>query len=284
MDKLQYDNLYKFLVSLGIVLIVLPVAALVFLFNMEPILISQADYDLLSEFSLQMIANRNELTSYFISIFPWFAGSLICVGVGVLLIGICNWVGLQKNLDKKLDAETAIQTLNLLKMNSAEVTAKIEEEVNETAAIETPTPPVSPVVNDHSSAMNKYIEIEDLCFNYFTKRYAKKYSFERNIRMGKYCYDFIGVSKLDNIDIIFEIKYMKIAAGNSRRIYDLFERVYDSGVNYETIAHRNFRCVVVIVTPKEELPRLENIVETYCKAHRENANRIDIKCMAEESL
>ena len=36
MDKLQYDNLYKFLVSLGIVLIVLPVAALVFLFNMEP--------------------------------------------------------------------------------------------------------------------------------------------------------------------------------------------------------------------------------------------------------
>ena len=111
MDKLQYDNLYKFLVSLGIVLIVLPVAALVFLFNMEPILISQADYDLLSEFSLQMIANRNELTSYFISIFPWFAGSLICVGVGVLLIGICNWVGLQKNLDKKLDAETDIAVL-----------------------------------------------------------------------------------------------------------------------------------------------------------------------------
>lgn len=284
MDKLQYDNLYKFLVSLGIVLIILPVAALFFLFNMEPILISQADYDLLSEFSLQMIANRNELTSYFISIFPWFAGSLICIGVGVLLIGICNWVGLQKNLDKKLDAETAIQTLNLLKMNSAEVTAKIEEEVKETAAIETPTPPVSPVVNDHSSAMNKYIEIEDLCFNYFTKRYAKKYSFVRNIRMGKYCYDFIGVSKLDNIDIIFEIKYMKIAAGNSRRIYDLFERVYDSGVNYETIAHRNFRCVVVMVTPKEELPRLENIVETYCKAYRENANRIEIKCMAEESL
>ena len=102
--------------------------------------------------------------------------------------------------------------------------------------------------------------------------------------MGKYCYDFIGVSKLNNIDLIFEIKYLKIAAGNSRRIYDVFERVYDSGVNYETIAHRNFRCIVVMVTPKEELPRLENIVETYCKAPRENASRIEIKCMAEESL
>lgn len=104
MDKLQYDNLYKFLVSLGIVLIVLPVAALVFLFNIEPILISQADYDLLSDFSLQMIATRNKLTSYFISIFPWVAGILICIGIVVLLIGIFKWVGLQKNLDKKLDA------------------------------------------------------------------------------------------------------------------------------------------------------------------------------------
>lgn len=102
--------------------------------------------------------------------------------------------------------------------------------------------------------------------------------------MGKYCYDFIGVSNLNNIDLIFEIKYLKIAAGSSRRIYAVFERVYDSAINYETIAHRNCRCIVVIVTPKEELPRLENIVETYCKTHRESANRIEIKCMAEESL
>ena len=102
--------------------------------------------------------------------------------------------------------------------------------------------------------------------------------------MGKYCYDFIGVSKLNNIDLIVEIKYLKIAAGNSRMIYDVFERVYNSGVNYETIAHRNFRCIVVMVTPKEELPRLENIVETYCKVHKESTSRIEIKCMAEESL
>ena len=198
MDKLQYDNLYKFLVSLGIVLIVLPVAALVFLFNMEPILISQADYDLLSDFSLQMIATRNKLTSYFISIFPWVAGILTCIGIVVLLIGIFKWVGLQKNLDKKLDAEAAIQTLNLLKMSSAEVAAKIEEEVKETASIEATTPPVSSAVNDHSSAMNKYIEIEDLCFNYFTKRYANKKSKEPKNPKGKNRYDNKAQTKHNN--------------------------------------------------------------------------------------
>ena len=77
MDKLQYDNLYKFLVSLGIVLIIVPVAALAFLLNMEPLLISQVDYDSLSDFSLQMIANRNEITSYFISA---VCGCLYCCG------------------------------------------------------------------------------------------------------------------------------------------------------------------------------------------------------------
>ena len=33
------------------------------------------------QFSLQMIANRNELTAYFIKMFPWFAGSLFFIGV-----------------------------------------------------------------------------------------------------------------------------------------------------------------------------------------------------------
>lgn len=286
MDKLQYDNLYKFLVSLGIVLIIVPVAALAFLLNMEPLLISQVDYDSLSDFSLQMIANRNEITSYFISVFPQFAVAFIVAGVSVLIIGIVKWVGLQKNLDKKSFADTkaALQALNALTMSKAEVILKADEEVKEAAVIESPTLPFPPDESARLSAIDKYIKIENLCFNYFTKRYAKKYSFERNIRIGKYCYDFIGVSKLDNIDLVFEIKYIKVAAGNSRRIYDIFERAYNSGTNYETIAHRNFKCVVVIVTPKEELPRLENIIEAYCKAHRENASRIEIKCMAEESL
>lgn len=61
MDKLQYDSLYKFFVSLGLVLIILPFATMVYLFNVEPVLISQVEYDLLSGYSLSMIENRNSL-------------------------------------------------------------------------------------------------------------------------------------------------------------------------------------------------------------------------------
>lgn len=284
MDKLQYDNLYKFLVSLGIVLIVLPIAALVFLFNADPILISQVDYDLLSEFSLQMVANRNEMISFFISVFPWFSAVLIVIGIGVLIIGVIKWSELQENLDKKSFADTraALEALNALTMSNAEVIAKADEEAKEAAVIESPASSGPPDEKAHLGALNKYIEIEDSCFNYFFKRYAKKYSFERNIRIGRYCYDFIGVSKFDKIDLLFEIKYMKNTVKNIRRIYEVFERAYNSGTNYETIAHRNFKCVVVIVTNREELPRMKTIVDTYHTEYNKDADKIEIKCMAED--
>lgn len=55
MDKLQYDSFYKFLVSLGIVLITLPIFVLLYILNADYILISQNDYNNLSAISLQSI-------------------------------------------------------------------------------------------------------------------------------------------------------------------------------------------------------------------------------------
>lgn len=287
MTTLEYDNLYKFLVSLGIVLIVFPVAVLVYLFNVDPILISQTEYNELSEFSLQMLENRNRLTAFFISGFPWIAGGLIFLGLVLLVCGIRKWIGLQKKLDNKLDAETTIQKLNLLQMTKQEVTAKIEEEAKAEEQEETNNselPSSNSSANAQLNRIKKYIEIEDLCFNYFNKKYSREYTFKQNIRIGRHEYDFIGVSKKDNIDLVVEVKYWQVAMGISRRLYDFLDHFYEAGINYETIAHRNFRCIVVLVTPKDQLPRLETIVETYCKAHRENASHIEIKCFAEEAL
>lgn len=43
MDKLQYDSFYKFLVSLGMLLITLPVLAFLYVLNMDCKLISQSE-------------------------------------------------------------------------------------------------------------------------------------------------------------------------------------------------------------------------------------------------
>lgn len=287
MNKLEYDNLYKFLVSLGIVLIVLPLAALIYFYNASPILISQLEFESLSQHSLQMINNRNELLSTFVKIFPWFAGASLLFGLILIICGIIKWFGVQKKLDKKLDFETTKKTLDELQVSEEDVNEKIKKESEEATNNSESTFPSSNTdtpKNSKLKAMEKYYEIEEQCFNYFTIKYSKKFDFKQNIRIGNIYYDFIGVSKNDDTDLIFEIKYCRQAPGMSPLLYKTFDRMYDMGLKYQTVAHRNFKCIVVVVTPKEHLPRLENIVDTYCKAHSDNASRIEIKCMAEESL
>lgn len=283
MNNLEYDNLYKFLVSLGIILIAFPVVALVYISSTEPILISQTDFDVLSQFSLQMIDNRTKLADFLVVVFPWASIISIALGIILLVCGIIKWISIQNKLDTKLDAETTIQTLNLLEMSNKEVADKIEEETKEAAEINSENQEVLSV-NSQTNSINKYMEIEDLCFSYINKKYTRKYDVKRNIRIGKYSYDFICVSKYDNIDLIMDVKYWKSAMGVSKRLHDMLGRFYDSGINYETIAHRNFRCILIIVTAKDQLPYLETNIERYRQAHRDIESLVEIKCFAEEAL
>ena len=61
MDKLQYDSFHKFMVSLGIILITLPIVAYIFLIKSEPIILSQNDFNTLSTFSLKNISEKEHI-------------------------------------------------------------------------------------------------------------------------------------------------------------------------------------------------------------------------------
>lgn len=174
-----------------------------------------------------------------------------------------------------------------MQMTKQEVTAKIEEEAKIEEQEETDNselPSGNSSANTQLNIIKKYIEIEDLCFNYFERKYSKKYSFKRNIRMGRYGYDFIGVSKNDNTDMIVEVKYWRADTSFPSKMYELFHHFHNAGINYETIAHRNSKCIVAIVTPKVQLPKLEALVEKYSRSHADDLNNMEIKCFAEETL
>lgn len=285
MDKLQYDSLYKFLVSLGIILIALPIAALAYLINGDVVLISQTEFDALSEYSQQTIMYRESLTSYFANMFPWICVVFICCGVFLLCYGVYKWKAVQKNLDKKLDAEATMQALSLMEMSSEEIEDKVEAEVKEDVSTEVNGETTPTTVDAQLNRINKYKEIEDHCYNFFTARYARNYSFKRNVRMGNYIYDFIGVSQSDDKDLIVDVKYWEATSTVFGRLHNLSWRLFNAGANYRTIARRDCRLIAVIVTPKEQLARLESLVEGRIRqSNVENSPEIEIKCMAEEAL
>ena len=100
MDTLQYDSFYKFLVSLGMLLITLPVLAFLYVLNMDCKLISQSDYDNLSQISIQRIQNNANLLDFTTTIMPVASIVLIITGLTLIIIGCCKWYSIQKELDE----------------------------------------------------------------------------------------------------------------------------------------------------------------------------------------
>lgn len=291
MDKLQYDSLYKFLVSLGLIMIALPIAVLAYLLNSELVLINQEDFETLSQLSKQMLTNREKLLVLLRCIFPWFAVIFIILGMVLLAYGLYKWRQVQMNLDIKLGAETTIQTLNAMKMNPKEINRKISAEIKESggqAIYNTVNTPLSQQPNQNTSEtytkiQHKYAEIEQKCFDYVVAKYGRKYHFTKNIQMGHYSYDLIGVSKKDNVDILIELKYWPspLPLSNVTRV---FKRLSSAGVNYETISHRNFKTLLLVITPESQLLTIQSWLEKKVNLLYMQEHNLTVECVAEEIL
>jgi len=285
MDKLQYDSFHKFMVSLGVILITLPIVAYIFVIKSEPIILSQNDFNTLSTFSLKNICQKEHMIEIFTKYLPFLTIILILLGIVLIIYGCKKWGKVQKQLDAQIEYDTTIKQINAQKMSATEIALKTAKEVSEAETIENCDEISDNAANTISTSSNhmlKYMQIEDSCFSKILDQYSKKYNLKRNLRIGKYEYDFIGISKKDNVDLIFEVKYWRKI--HSRQILDTtLHRLFLSGEYYENIAYRNFKIILIIVSPKEEINRIKNRMIDKNSNSKFGVN-IEIHYIAEEDL
>lgn len=279
MEKLEYDSLHKFLVSLGIVLIALPFASLLYLLNADITLISQAEYDLLSHYSQYSLQQREQIMNFILKVLPFLLVIMFIAGVILVIVGIGNWRKVQKDLDALVEAERIQKELDASTMKNSEVLAKTESEVKEDFSLEK-----SNIQKQHDRIL-KYMEIEDRYFsNALPIAFRRRHIFKRNVRIGKYDYDAIAISTESKCDLIFEIKYWCQPKPLSL-ISNTLDRLYKAGVNYQTIQQRDFSCVLAIIAPKESMERIRKSVEKHI---HENSNfdhsKIDIQYIVEDDI
>lgn len=263
MKELQYDSFYKFLVSLGVTLVALPIIAIVFLMNNEILLITQNDYENLSCFTLHSIQNKEQLYNIIYTYFPPIAIALAIIGILLVSIGSYKWYKIQKMLDEQVESDTAIKKINAKKMNATEIALKAVEEAEETANNQSPKEDNNSINNSpqqqNKNQVLEYMHIEDLCYRRALRIYSKKYKLDKNIRVRDYCYDFIAISKKDNIDLLFEVKYWRNIPP-SHVLSNTFNRLCEAGKNYKNTNFRDFKSILMIVTPDINIEKTKNYI------------------------
>lgn len=279
MDKIQYDSFYKFLVSVGVILIAAPLFGLYFfLSNVNQILLSREEFAALSEASLQFVEQRDQALLTIFKVLPYVSVAFVVVGLIFLLYGGYNWLKIQKELDKQTKLKTEEQQANVKKLTATEIAEKaINEVVAESEEGETGR---TSQIFSTSRRVTKALEIENMCFSYILKTHSKRYDVQQNVRIGGYIYDIIATSKRDNIDHLFEVKYWA-----KEPTIGLLSQTMNSmrrrGIAYETTMHRNFRCVVLIVVPEEIIEKVKAFCEKHSNAYLDTA---EIKVVTEANL
>ena len=254
MDKLQYDSFYKFLVSLGMLLITLPVLAFLYVLNMDCKLISQSDYDNLSQISIKRIQNNANLLDFTTTIMPVASIVLIVTGLTLIIIGCSKWYSIQKELDEQIKSDTIAKKINATQLSSSET---VEKAANEISAEQNTSTNVS------SDRIVKYMQIEDKCYKYFFNKFSHRYLLKQNLRIGRFEYDIIALSKRTKNDLIFEVKYWTINTITDNRLKHLISNVNYMCENYKSVTNHNCESVIVIVTPKEKIEKVKSACLNY---------------------
>lgn len=282
-------------------MIIFPIIALGFFFNSEILILSQNEFDNLSEHSLRAICQKENILHFIITIFPFVACGLLLLGVVLLIYGCYKWRKIQNHLDEQVESDTTIKKINAKKMSAEEIVNKASFEVSET---EVPFD-IDPFINDsnpksdvdkkvnykaksqdirnsHINHIIDYMKVERMCFMEVNRQYGKRYDLQNNVKIDNIEYDFIAVSKYDNIDIIFEVKYWRSLPASSA-ISNMLYRLTKAGINYENSAHRNFRLTLIIVTPNKNIDLIKNRIN---KMQNENDihSQIKIEYYVEEEL
>lgn len=280
MEKLQYDSFYKFLVSIGLILFVAPLFCLYYIVSGSyDILLSKNELNDLSSMSLDLINIKINSIKVIYHYLPYACALLVIIGLICIIIGCKKWYYIQKRLDELTELDLKEKQLNIQNMTPSEIISKVLKDETENSEEN-----IQELTNysSTSSRIMKAFEIENAAYDYITRKFKHKYLVRQNVKIMNYEFDIVASSIYDNIDLIYEIKYWRGAVSQAS-IFRTIKRLKDSINAYETHAERNCRCVLMIVSPSNEISK--EIREQLEKINQlQNNSNIKIEYIEEKLL
>ena len=186
------------------------------------------------------------------------------VGVGLFIWGCYKWYSIQKYLDSISELDVKEKNIRLKQMTPEEKLQKITEEANEEAEEMKAADKASDVIEvkaNEGEERNKDkialgLEVEKLYFDRLKREIGSNYQIRRNVKLDKFEYDIIARSRVDNIDIIYEIKHWDKAVPQTL-LDRTCVRMEAAEVVYENLMHRNKRSILVIISNAAAIDRMK---------------------------
>lgn len=263
MKQIQYDTFYKFIVSIGIILIITPILGFHYILSGSyDIIISADEYAKLSSVSLKIMENKSNLLFFIYYIFPFILFTLLIAGIICLYWGGKRWAFIQKKLDKQIDYNLEKDRI-AIKMSLSEIVNNTMHEVDETLENNTNDESVASInlveSNDYRTRLINAFQAEDKCFTLIRTELSSTHTISRNIKVNGMEYDIIATSERYDYDNLYEIKYWTRIS--SLTLKTVLERIQKAGDNYEQTLGRKFQFILMIVLPSENAEQLKTQIE-----------------------
>lgn len=256
MEKLEYSDLNKFLVSVGVTLIVISVL-LPWLYLREPfdLLLQQDQISKLTKEAIQIVTNRQHFVAGFVNYIFKVSVGLFSIGLISIIFGLIRWWKNQRILDRREKAITEKHEEELKKLTEKQIEVKAVGEFiklkNEETEFGIATD--NPIVKE--TFVPKYIQLERAFFNKMLDFYYDEFHVLSNNSIDTFEYDIILQARKSNKrDYIFEIKYYP-KGYNKFTLQDAALRLGISTGHYINKTSRKAKPVLIAIVQRNDFTK-----------------------------
>ena len=288
MQKIDYGDINKFLVSIGLVLIGLSILSPYFYLKEDfGVNITSEQIEKFEEPIKQLILNKQDQVIKLQKIIPWTSLSLLVLGLVSMIIGLIRWFKRQTKIDEKFDKEIHKLDLEIETLTPEEKVEKAKLEVQEIELAEQLETTTTNTISNRPYL--DYMRIEQSLYTLFQNLNSPNFEIYSEQKLGnKFYIDLLLKAKSKKFaDRIIEIKYFKKQLPISsiqKALYQL--NTYIS--YYKKTTSKPVIPILIIVYKKE------NITETKIQNARKriyefavdipNMNRLKVEFISENEI
>jgi hypothetical protein len=294
MEKIEYGDVNRFLVSTGLVLVTLSLALPYFYLSEDFGLYIETDkIKLFSKPVQAMIYEKETIVSMIQKYLPGISVGLLLVGLGSLTIGLIRWFKRQARIDEKetLDIQKLKLEINQLTPEERREKAKAEVEANDMADIIEKKKLTDEIPDaEKDKAITNYLNVEQRVVNHFKKYKTDNFEILDNIKLAdRFWVDiFLEAKNANYADRIIEIKYSSKTLSYSM-LADALNKLDRYITFYLSFYHRKVVPVLLVIFSSEtgmtdeKLRQLAQMVHSDTDTYR-SLKRLQVKFIGEDQI